>query len=269
MIKTKPFLKWAGSKYRCIDSILSSFPPGDRLVEPFTGSAAVFINSNYPRYLLGEQNKDLINLYEYLKKEGEIFINYCQQFFCVKNNAEDVFYQLRKEFNQCKRQRRRAALFLYLNRHGYNGLCRYNQQGIYNVPFGRYSKPYFPAKEMFYFYQKCQQVTFLNHDFRHTFSLAQTGDIIYCDPPYVPLTSSANFSSYTNKKFTQQDQIDLAQLAQETAEKGITVIISNHDTLLTREFYQGSDILSFPVNRYISCNALNRKPVQELIAIFR
>lgn len=269
MIKIKPFLKWAGNKYRCLDPILASFPVADRLIEPFAGSAAIFINSNYPVYLLGEENNDLIALFRHLQSEGEIFITYCEQLFSQLNNCETQYYLLREQFNQCRDSRQRAALFLYLNRHGYNGLCRYNQQGIYNVPFGRYSKPYFPRAEMLYFYQKSQHAEFLHGDFRLTFAQAKQGDVIYCDPPYAPRAQQSNFSSYVDKKFGEQEQILLAELAMDCASRGIPVLISNHDTDFTRHHYRLGEIKSFPVRRSISCQAKNRGFVDELLVTFR
>ena len=269
MTKVRPFLKWAGNKFRCIETILNSFPTTERLIEPFTGSGAVFVNSQFNQYLLGEENNDLVTLFNYLQAEGEDFINYCASFFCSENNSANKYYKFREQFNQNIDPKEKSALFLYLNRHGYNGLCRYNQTGLYNVPFGLYAKPYFPRNEMNYFYQKSSKATFIHSDFRNTFAQAKPGDLIYCDPPYVPLSSSANFSAYTNKRFGEQDQIDLANLAREAAEKGIVVIISNHDTEFTRHHYSQSEIRSFPVKRSISCKGSNRYPAQELIAIFR
>jgi DNA adenine methylase len=269
MVKKRPFLKWAGNKYRALDSILDSFPVSKRLIEPFVGSAAVFINTDYQSYLLGEENQDLICLYSYLKKEGDKFINYCKQFFIPDNNTETEYYYLRKQFNECKCSRRRAALFLYLNRHGYNGLCRYNNQGIYNVPFGRYIKPYFPYLEMQYFFQKIQKAQLVNGDFSDTFKLAMPGDVIYCDPPYSPIDQESNFTSYVSKKFGSKEQIILSELAMESASKGVTVIISNHDTEFTRHHYRHSEIKSFQVRRNISCKVNSRGNARELLAIFR
>lgn len=268
MIRVKSFLKWAGSKYRCINQILTTFPAANRLIEPFTGSASIFINADFPHYLLAEENNDLIALFHCLQREGESFITYCNQFFCPENNTAERYYQLREKFNQCVAPRERAAMFLYLNRHGYNGLCRYNQTGIYNVPFGRYIKPYFPQAEMRYFHIKSQQATFIQGDFRETFNQAQAGDLIYCDPPYAPLSQISNFSAYTHKKFGEEEQIILAKLAIEYAARGITVIISNHDTDFTRHHYRQAKIKSFPVQRSINCNPNNRAQVKELIAIF-
>ncbi|MFC3908116.1 Dam family site-specific DNA-(adenine-N6)-methyltransferase [Legionella dresdenensis] len=269
MQKTKPFLKWAGNKFRCLDKILAALPAGNRLIEPFTGSGAIFLNSDYTEYLLAEQNNDLVMLFQCLQTQGTRFIDYCAQLFIPENNCAEKYYLLRAEFNQLRASKRRAALFLYLNRHGYNGLCRYNQQGLFNVPFGLYHRPYFPRNEMEFFLAKSLAAQFIKSDFRQTFQQSQPGDVIYCDPPYVPLSASANFSAYIGKKFTEQDQIDLVGLAIASAEKGCTVIISNHDTEFTRFHYRSGDIISFPVERLISCNGEKRVPVNELVAIFR
>lgn len=268
MDKQRSFLKWAGNKYHCINHILKCLPTANRLIEPFTGSGAIFINTDYSQYLLGESNSDLVDLFNHVKDEGSSFIQYCAQLFTVENNQSEVYYHFRQHFNRLERSKERAALFLYLNRHGYNGLCRYNQKGGYNVPFGRYAKPYFPYKELDNFNQKSKLAQFVCKDFRETFSLAQAGDVIYCDPPYVPLTHTANFSNYTRQGFMERDQIDLANLAQKAALEGVTVLISNHDTPFTRHHYQKSRIFSFDVRRNISCNGNLRKPIREILAVF-
>ncbi len=269
MIKIRPFLKWAGGKYRCLDMILASLPKGDRLIEPFTGSGVVFLNTDFPNYLLAEGNADLVNLYLCLQKEGPSFIESCEGFFSYETNQEKNYYDLRKKFNESTDKRERSLIFLYLNRHGYNGLCRYNQRGGYNVPFGRYKKPYFPLNELHAFHLKTQTIEIIESDFKDTFLRAKKGDIIYCDPPYAPLSKTSNFSSYTSKGFGEKEQIILVNLAKEAASLGATVIISNHDTPFTRHHYKGSTIRSFPVKRSISCNTHSRVDVRELIAIFR
>lgn len=268
MTKIRPFLKWAGSKYNCLQEVLAALPPGQRLIEPFTGSGVIFMNTKYPEYLMAESNKDLIQLFTALKERGESFINYCQEHFKPETNYKEHYYTIRTRFNTLSHSDERAALFLYLNRHGYNGLCRYNSQGIYNVPFGLYAKPYFPRNEMLFFHQKSGDAQFMQNDFRKTFALAQRGDVIYCDPPYVPLAEHTKELPYTQKKFNKEDQIELAELARETAAKGIPVIISNHDTEFTRTQYHKARIKSFPVSRWISCKTKLRQPAKELIAVF-
>lgn len=269
MIKIRPFLKWAGSKYNCLDQILLSLPEGRRLIEPFTGSGVIFMNTNYSSYLLAESNPDLISIFTTLQKKGEAFIDYCQQYFHPEVNCKEKYYELRTDFNQLNSSKKKSAVFLYLNRHGYNGLCRYNSKGIYNVPFGLYAKPYFPRQEMLLFHKKSNQAEFIRNDFRKTFALAEQGDVIYCDPPYVPLLDKTKPLPYTQKKFSEKDQIELAELARETSARGIPVIISNHDTEFTRCHYQGAQIRSFPVSRWINCQSDLRQPVNELIAIFK
>ena len=268
LMKIKPFLKWAGGKYRCLEHILPMLPASRRLIEPFTGSGVIFINTDYEKYLLGEQNADLIQLFTQIKNEGLMFIDYCEQWFCPQNNAAAQYYAIRSAFNACDNPRLRSAFFLYLNRHGYNGLCRYNSKGQYNVPFGHYKKPYFPRDELLVFYKKIQHATLIHDDFRTTFAHAQTGDTIYCDPPYAPLVQTSNFTRYNGKKFDTKEQITLCNLAHGAAKRGINVIISNHDTAFTRDQYRHSDIRTFPVRRSISCNPAQRVQVNELIAIF-
>ena len=218
---------------------------------------------------MGEGNNDLVQLFQHLQSEQESFISYCKSFFHHLSNESESYYELRKQFNQCTDHRTRSALFLYLNRHGYNGLCRYNKQGIYNVPFGRYIKPYFPEKEMRFFYNKSHCAKFIHSDYIKTILSARAGDLIYCDPPYSPLVQGSNFSAYTNQTFGESEHRILTALAKDAAARGITVIISNHDTVFTREQYQGADIRSFAVKRMISCHSTNRLPVTELLAIFR
>src|SRR5262245_57226929 len=128
----KPFLKWAGSKTKLVSAIKPLLPSGDRLVEPFVGAGAVFLNTNYPSSLLCDSNADLVSLYQVLRQHGAKFVKECERLFISANNREDRFYKLRDEFNAGGDSRRHAALFVYLNRHCYNGLCRYNQDGGFN-----------------------------------------------------------------------------------------------------------------------------------------
>lgn len=267
--RQRPFLKWAGSKYNCLQHIVTALPVGKRLIEPFSGSGAVFMNTHFESYILGESNEDLIALYRILQQKGEAFIHYCKKYFIEETNNNLKYYEFREQFNQMKPSQNKSALFLYLNRHGYNGLCRYNSKGIFNVPFGLYKNPYFPQNEMMAFYQKSIHAHFIHHDFRETFKMAERGDIIYCDPPYVPILQTTKPLPYTPKKFDTDDQIELAELARETAAKGIPVVLSNHDTEFTRTHYKHALIKSFPVTRWINCQANKRQPVKELIAVFK
>lgn len=264
----KPFLKWAGNKYPIIERIHRVLPEGNRLIEPFAGSAAVFLNTGYAKALLADCNADLIALYRTVQEEGEAFIRYASALFTPENNCAEAYYALRDEFNRICGKRRKAALFLYLNRHGYNGLCRYNASGQFNVPLGRYVKPYFPAKEMHAFHRKSQQAEFITADFSVAMLQAAHGDVVYCDPPYAPLSRTANFTGYGVGGFGLQEQHRLARLAEELAARGIPVIISNHDTLFTVHAYRKAQITRFNVQRFISSDGKNRRKAGELLAVF-
>lgn len=267
-ITTKPFLKWAGGKYRLASVIHAALPQGSRLIEPFVGSGAVFLNMDYPSYMLADSNHHLIDLFQLLKSEGVDFINYCQSFFDKEANSESVFYQRRDLFNTTNDIKLRSALFVYLNRHCFNGLCRYNAKGFFNVPFGRYKSPLFPRQEMLAFHRKSQYACFNVSDFSDTMRMAQKGDIIYCDPPYVPLSATASFTSYTQGGFGLEEQNKLAAMALELSLKGIPVIISNHHTPFTLNAYKDAKIEFFDVQRFISSKAESRGKVSELLAIF-
>lgn len=243
---------------------------GARLIEPFTGSGAVFLNTCYDRYVLADSNPDLIELYLRLTRDGDSFIATCRALFRATNNSADRYYALRDEFNQSRRGARRSALFLYLNRHCYNGLCRYNSRGEFNTPFGRYIKPYFPEGEMRGFIEAADSATFLNCGYLESMKLARGDDVVYCDPPYAPLSRTAYFTDYHTGGFKWDDQVRLAHAAAELAGRGVQVVISNHDTGAIRELYRnsGARVKRFRVKRTISCDTSSRRPVGELLAVF-
>jgi DNA adenine methylase len=265
----KPFLKWAGNKYQIVERIKAVLPPGKRLIEPFVGSGAVFLNTDYPDYVLADANADLINLYKQLQSGGEEFVRYACSFFVAANNTTERFYAFREHFNKATDPIEKAALFVYLNKHCYNGLCRYNAKGGFNVPFGRYTKPYFPKEEMRFFFQRAQRASFYQANFEATMETAELGDVVYCDPPYVPLSATANFTSYSSDRFGTAEQIKLAEMAEKLAARNIPVIISNHNTEFTLTAYKNAqELIFFPVQRYISCDGANRNKVDELLAVY-
>lgn len=267
--KTRAFLKWAGGKYSLIEQIHARLPEGKKLVEPFVGAGSVFLNSDYESYLLNDVNPDLIRLYKYVKSRPKTLVKDARTLFNAKNNDKVRYYGLRQEFNSTDDPYYRALLFIYLNRHGYNGLCRYNLKGGFNVPFGDYTKPYFPEDEIFAFSEKAKKAKFVCEDYKKTFSRARAGAVIYCDPPYAPLSLTANFTSYSVGGFDPNEQAKLALLAERTAfKRNIPVLVSNHDTELTRKLYDNAEQSFVRVGRNISQKAENRKKVGEIFAYY-
>lgn len=269
MKKHRAFLKWAGGKYSLVEEIQRHLPDARKLIEPFVGAGSVFLNTDYDHYLLADINPDLINLYNHLKDDPERFVEDVRVLFQPEYNQKEVYLDLRIEFNQCTDSYRRSLLFLYMNRHGFNGLCRYNKKGGFNVPFGSYKKPYFPEKEMYFFAEKAKKATFVCEGYVDTFKRARKGAVVYCDPPYAPLSTTANFTSYAGNGFSLDDQAALADIAEKAAfERDIPVLISNHDTTLTRRLYHGATLNTIKVKRTISRNGAGRNKVDELMALF-
>ncbi len=269
MKKHRAFLKWAGGKYPLLEDIRRHLPQGDCLVEPFVGAGSVFLNTDYPRYVLADINNDLISLYNIVKGRTAEFVDDARQLFTPRSNEADAYYTHRSEFNASSDAYQRALLFLYLNRHGYNGLCRYNLRGEFNVPFGRYRKPYFPEEELYGFAERAQKATFVCESYDVTLSKAQAGSVVYCDPPYAPLSTTANFTAYHTNSFSLREQQHLAELAVKLAQEScIPVLISNHDTELTRLWYQEAALHVVKARRSISRSMSGRTKVDELLALF-
>ncbi|WP_273977247.1 Dam family site-specific DNA-(adenine-N6)-methyltransferase [Vibrio parahaemolyticus] len=270
MKKQRAFLKWAGGKYGLVEDIQRHLPPARKLVEPFVGAGSVFLNTDYDHYLLADINPDLINLYNLLKERPEEYISEAKRWFVAENNRKEAYLSIRAEFNKTDDVMYRSLAFLYMNRFGFNGLCRYNKKGGFNVPFGSYKKPYFPEAELEFFAEKAKKATFVCEGYPETFRRARKGSVVYCDPPYAPLSNTANFTSYAGNGFTLDDQAALADMAERTAtERGIPVLISNHDTTLTRRLYHGADLSVVKVKRTISRNGGGRNKVDELLALFK
>ncbi len=269
VIYSSPFLKWAGGKRKLVDVIAKSLASGDRLVEPFVGSGAVFMGTNYKKYLLCDTNADLIGLFNNLKNTTEKLLAETEILFSGKYKTEEAFYELRERFNTLEAEDiKKSALFVYLNKHAFNGLCRYNNKGYFNVPFGKYTNPNLPIKEMLLFAKKAQIAEFKCLDFKETFKLVKKGDVVYADPPYVPISATSSFTTYAKENFKLEAQKALAEEANKAKANGIRVVISNSDLSITREMYKNAEIESIDVMRSISSKGSTRGKVKELIAVF-
>ncbi|HIE9847150.1 TPA: DNA adenine methylase [Klebsiella quasipneumoniae subsp. quasipneumoniae] len=277
MIKSP--IKWAGGKSRVMPQLLKHLPKADCLIEPFVGSGTVFMNTEYRRYVLCDSNLNLINFFRQLTDRPEDTIAACREVFSGGNTAEE-FYKRRAEFNALGEKADSdpdaamflAALFLYLNRHGYNGLYRVNLKGEFNVPFGKFAAPYFPEKEMRLFAEKANdtKAIFMRSDFRLSIRAvvyASDDSVIYCDPPYIPTRETANFTAY-GKPFTLDDHRSLvANLLNANRQFGTRAVISNSDTPETREIYSAFNLHSFSVRRSVS--AKSRDMAGEVIGVLR
>ncbi|EBK8873856.1 Dam family site-specific DNA-(adenine-N6)-methyltransferase [Salmonella enterica] len=265
----RPFLKWAGGKYSLLPELERLIPAGKRLIEPFVGGGSVFLNSDkHERFLLADINADLINLYQMLAVVPDSVIAEAMKAFRHLNDAEN-YTAIREAFNAQKlNATERAAAFLYLNRHCFNGLMRYNLDGFFNVGWGKYKAPYFPEKELMAFRKKSSACVFMTAGFERTLRLAGDGDVVYCDPPYEPMPGTAGFTSYASGGFSWDSQVALAESCVAAHQRGAKVFISNSTAPRVIELYEQHGFTLHRVNarRSISSKGSTRETANDIVA---
>jgi DNA adenine methylase len=269
MHKLRAIFKWPGGKAKLLPRIKKLLPKASTFIEPFMGSGFLSLHLEYEQYLLNDSNPHLIKFFQDLLEYNSELVELAKALFVKDNNTEAKYLDFREQFNNMPPGLLRSALFLYLNRHGYNGLCRFNKSGGYNVPFGRYSSTYFPEHELEAFIAKKSRIKLFNLDFKHFLSNKSfpIDSVIYCDPPYVPLNKSSSFTSYDGNVFSFAEQEQLVNLIN-NLKPCLPTLISNHYTQQTKMLYKEAEISTFYVPRYISCKGNTRKQVKELLALY-
>ncbi|HAI7284418.1 TPA: Dam family site-specific DNA-(adenine-N6)-methyltransferase [Escherichia coli] len=269
----RPIFKWVGGKFSELPTVLEHLPHGKRLIEPFVGGGSVFTNAGFRHNLLNDINGDLINFYQTLQREGHSLVTLAYSFFKNYNNA-DAYLEVREAFNRGKYdQLHHAAAFLYLNRHCFNGVTRYNQNGEFNVGYGKYKAPYFPHAEMEAFLADdvLKNTSFVSGDFAGVIEAAGEGDVIFCDPPYEPLPDTEGFTSYSGNSFRFDEQKRLVSLLVEAHQRGAKVVITNSGAPNIRELYEGNGfkVHHMAARRSVSCKASTRVVANDIIAIMK
>ncbi|EBM3076490.1 Dam family site-specific DNA-(adenine-N6)-methyltransferase [Salmonella enterica] len=267
--RIKPFLKWAGGKFGVIDDLLAHMPHGHRLIEPFAGGGSIFLNAGFDEAIVSDACQDLILTYQVMQREPLALIDKANVMFREGNNPE-YFDDIKVRFNRRDMtQMERAAAFIYLNRHCYNGLMRYNRQGEFNVGFGKYRQPYFPLAELEAFSAVASRCTFAVADCNDTVALAGEGDVVFCDPPYEPMPGKSGFTNYSGQSFRFDDQVRLAQSLKAAHQRGASVVITNSGAPAIRELYtsMGFDVRPLRARRSISCTGETRETVTDIIGV--
>ncbi|ECA4739342.1 Dam family site-specific DNA-(adenine-N6)-methyltransferase [Salmonella enterica subsp. enterica serovar Lerum] len=268
-VRIKPFLKWAGGKFGVIDDLLAHMPHGHRLIEPFAGGGSIFLNAGFDEAIVSDACQDLILTYQVMQREPLALIDKANVMFREGNNPE-YFDDIKVRFNRRDMtQMERAAAFIYLNRHCYNGLMRYNRQGEFNVGFGKYRQPYFPLAELEAFSAVASRCTFAVADCNDTVALAGEGDVVFCDPPYEPMPGKSGFTNYSGQSFRFDDQVRLAQSLKAAHQRGASVVITNSGAPAIRELYtsMGFDVRPLRARRSISCTGETRETVTDIIGV--
>lgn len=266
----RPFLKWSGGKRHLLSQLLPYLPPGRRLVEPFVGAGSVFLATDYDAYLHGDANPDLANVLRFAQQNPQGLIESLRNLFVPENLDEDAFREARRAFNHSKNSLQKAALFVYLNRFGINGLCRYNRRGELNTPHGKPMRlPKVPIDAIETFARRAQSADIQHADFLDILDRTSSDDVVYCDSPYLDSEYAKSFTGYTASRFSLQRHQVLAGAAKTLSHKGITVVISNHNTTVARDLYRDAELHLVTVRRSISASSASRGSVSELIAVYR
>ena len=270
----RPFLKWAGGKSAIVPSILPCFPKKLEkehfYFEPFLGGGALFFalvreGRVEPRQcVLSDLNAELIETYRAVRDDVEAVID-CLR--VIPDASEKTYYEVRATVD-LKSPAARTARMIYLNKVGFNGLYRLNRQGKFNVPWCRNPNRVWIDEDNLRACAKVLQRVSLGCDvFQEYARLTHKGDLIYFDPPYMPASKTASFTSYTAEKFGKAEHAELAEVAAECANRGIRVVLSSADTEDARALYTPDKwtIRELEAPRAISATNKGRKPVGELL----
>lgn len=292
----KPLLKWVGGKRQLLPALRRFYPPAfGTYIEPFFGSGAVFFDlweqgrlAGHPVELI-DSNSDLIGCYETVRDRPEAVA--VELDGLAEGHARDgrAHYYLVRDtrFNPFRAERRSAdgriaytpelaAMLIYLNRTGFNGLFRVNASGAFNVPAGRYDRPRISDRARLQRVSDAlasRGVTLRYGSFLEAASMAGDADFLYIDPPYAPLSSTASFTAYTSPRFGVEEQEALQRMVIGLSRRGCHVLLSNSTAPSIAELYDhnadardaGLRALRVPARRAINSNAARRGPVDEYV----
>lgn len=260
-----PFVKWAGGKRQLIPQIKERMPEKyNNYYEPFVGGGAVIFELLPADALINDVNRALMNTYRQICNEPEVFLKAVNRLDTeMWEDGKEYYYSLRKSYNdklvRAEYDVEMAALFVFINKHCFNGLYRVNGKGLFNVPYNNSRRASVDEKVIMAISKYLQGVTILDGDFEKACEGAKKGDFIFFDSPYAPLNPTS-FESYTKEGFDIESHRRLAELYDELTIKGCYCMLTNHNTQLINELYgnKGYKIDIVSVKRMINSDASNR-----------
>lgn len=264
--RARPFLKWVGGKSQLLHDLLQRFPAGyGRYHEPFVGGGAVFFALAPKRAILSDVNDELIHTYTVIRDDVESVIAALKTFKITKTH----YYHVRGLDPMQLDDVQRAARMIYLNRTCYNGLYRVNRKGQFNVPFGQCKDSVLlrVADNLRRVSRSLRSVVLKHQDvFSKNFvGKIKRGDLVYFDPPYDPISNTANFTNYAAAGFDRDAQARLAAVFRALADRGVHVVLSNSDTPFIRGLYSDFRIETVMARRAVNRCADRRGPVREVL----
>jgi len=269
-MRASPFLKWAGGKSQLLAHILPRFPERiDTYFEPFVGGGAVFFAlvsaGRIQRAVLGDMNHELVETYRVVRDHVQELIEALDELAPHATVAER-YYEIRAQDSSRLSPVERAARFIFLNKTCFNGLYRVNRSGRFNVPFGRYKKPRVnDAAGLELASEALGRADLVVQDFERTVAPATEGDAVYFDPPYVPVSATACFTSYHRSPFGPDQHQRLRRVYHACCRRGAVAVLSNSDCTYTRELYRGLRVDYVAASRAINRDPSRRGPVTEVL----
>jgi DNA adenine methylase len=268
-VPAHPFLKWAGGKWAVAPQIERLLPHDVRervYREPFLGGGAMYFRLQPQTAFLSDSLVDLVATYQVVQHSVDALIPRLEKLKAT--HSTEQFYAIRDAFNQKRDAPRieRAAWLVYLNKTCFNGLFRTNKDGEFNVPVGHYKNPGIVDPPALRLAAAALAAAEIEHaPFERVVEQAAPGDVVYFDPPYVPLSKTSSFAAYADGAFTLKDQERLAAVFRKLDERGCLLALSNSDTPEVRALYEGYDLSPIIAPRAISAKASTRGEVTELL----
>ena len=256
----RPFIKWAGGKTRLLRHLLPHVPATFRnFHEPFLGGGAMFFavrgRATGSAYL-ADLSEELVNAWQVVAELGDELVAHLKPY--LDQDSEEFYYSLRPFTPENRIDR--ACRFLYLNQTAWNGLWRVNKWGEFNVPWGHRPFRGFSLSDLDDVANALDGSSIEVEDFRISLSRVRSGDFVYLDPPYLPLSDTSKFFLYTEKRFREPDLRELAACCMRLTEIGATWLLSNRDTPLVRELFADAQITGMTTRRSVA--AQNRRDVE-------
>ena len=267
---TKPFLKWVGGKRQLLDEILPRVPDNfDTYYEPFIGGGAVFFALEPSKAVISDINSELINAYTVLRDDCHKLIKELDKY----DNTEEMYYAVReldrdhKNYYNTTTPLERAARFIYLNKTCFNGLYRENKKGQFNVPYGK--REFVTISDESTLVSCADDLISSNtqivtSDFG-IITKSKPGDFVYLDPPYIPLSVTSSFTSYSKSGFGMMDQIRLRDICIDLDNRGVKWMLSNSSADAVYSLYTGFNIDEVDAKRKVSASVSGRRKVKEVL----
>lgn len=270
IVLAAPVLKWVGGKRQLMKEIQSVLPKTyTTYYEPFIGGGAVLFELQPNKAVINDINEELINLYSVIKDDVESLIDDLKK----HKNTSEYFYEIReqdrnREAYEKLPQVQRASRIVYLNKTCYNGLFRVNKAGEFNSPFGKYKNPNIvdevTLRAVSKYFNKAD-IKIINCDFEQSLRNIRRGAFVYLDPPYDPVSNSANFTGYDRGGFNRDEQVRLKNLCDKLDKKGVKFLLSNSATEFIKDLYKEYDIKIVKAKRAINSNGNARGDVDEVL----